>query len=207
MLTPVPGPAWTVTTHHDDGGESIDFPDGGTLHIPADTVENRVRARATRACHLCPDVNQGCHAQDARPDAAVPAVVVTFQECGHVLAYRLDDEQAPPRALSLFRPPPDACCILGQVYFDAYARAARAVGRDPFNEQAAGLTVSQLVEVVDHLVTSHDAGGRTSDQCAGCVRFAGEPQPGMTQHVWDVERRAHEVAHTVIDGGGLVLNG
>lgn len=115
-----------------------------------------------------------------------------------------DVEQAP--AAFLPPPPPEACCLMGQVYFEAYARAVRNLTNpDVRMRPDPALVVSQLAEVVDHLVTMHDAQGRQSDQCAGCLRYAGNPPPDISVHDWQVDTRAHQVAHTLIDGGGLLL--
>jgi hypothetical protein len=102
-----------------------------------------------------------------------------------------------------YQPPPAPCCLLGQVYFDAYDRARRGVAT---GTHAGPLVVSQLVEVVDHLVTMHGAEGPEAvDGCAGCARFAGDPSPGTTLTDWLTEARAHRVAHTIVDGGPLQL--
>ncbi|MFI7278459.1 hypothetical protein [Streptomyces sp. NPDC049879] len=116
----------------------------------------------------------------------------------------------------LYKPPPPACCVLGQVYFDAYGRTLRSAQAGRLGDPGLAVT-SALIEVVDHLVTMHDATGPTLDWCAGCRKFAGPPGPDLTRarpgvdpptmsvSDWAKERRAHEVAHTVVMGGPLQI--
>lgn len=64
---------------------------GGTLFIPADTLENRRRSSITIRCPLCPDVNQGLATWDVDlgPEAGLYALA-TYNDCGHSAAVRLD---------------------------------------------------------------------------------------------------------------------
>ncbi|MFD6128622.1 hypothetical protein ACFWC2_14520 [Streptomyces diastaticus] len=65
-LRPV-APVAGVTLDTEHGREMVFHPageddrlcGGGTLIIPADTVENRRRGAVTRGCPRCPDIDQG----------------------------------------------------------------------------------------------------------------------------------------------------
>jgi hypothetical protein len=99
-LRPSPSPS-TVELDTEQGREILLYSDGddgqvrdgGTLFIPADTLENRRRASITSHCPLCPDVNQGMSVRDIDlgPEAGTYASA-TYSECGHAAAVRLDEE-------------------------------------------------------------------------------------------------------------------
>lgn len=120
---------------------------------------------------------------------------------------------APAVAIPPTWEPPPVCCVLGTVYFAAFARAVRSLHTGVLPErQAAPLIASQLVEVVDHLVTMHDAAGDPVDGCEWCATFDGPPGPDvvrarpglpppiMSASDWAKEGRAHRVGHTFLDG-------
>jgi hypothetical protein len=78
----------------DQAGADGRLVDSGVLFIPADTPENRRRARITLGCPLCPDVNQGLTSRDVADDDG-SYVIAAYAECGHEVMARLDDDAEP----------------------------------------------------------------------------------------------------------------
>jgi hypothetical protein len=95
-------PVRTVQVETPDGRELLFYaPEGdgrhvggGTMIIPADTPENRRRARLTRGCPVCPDVNQGLMSREFEGDGG-SYVIAVYATCGHEVMGRLDSDGEP----------------------------------------------------------------------------------------------------------------